>query len=155
MDRLVFNGDTYVEMQGNEVLQFLSLNYDHAEYNMIGFDESPVKVLDYRSGGLSAISQVLETGRVDQFPRLFNNPAMIKIWKKENGILVIEMRDAQNPSPQYMLWAAIGIKNPFPEYDYVFRNAEPLQDGRYALLSLYKRPKRHKKRYPIFSALSR
>ncbi len=131
MVKPVFSGTAWVEIQGDRVLRFIDLNRDCAEYRVIGFDD-PIKV------GLKAISQVLETKRLNGFAGQFNAPAQIEISKPDSSGLVIELRETSDPDPGHRLWIAIGIQGSVPVYDYLFDCLAPFGD-RFAFLAVFRR----------------
>lgn len=144
MNTLIFSGAAHVQMQGKEVLQFLDVDETHAEYQLLGFQDHHVRVVDYRPGGLAAIQRVIETEDDSQFPEDFNFSSHVSILQLPTSNLLIELTDTVDPNPVYMLWIAIGFSDSIPNYEYVYQDKEYLrEDGSIALLSLYKRPRIH------------
>jgi hypothetical protein len=161
MNMQIFSGAAHLQMQGKEVLQFVDVYETYAEYELLGFREHHIRVVDYRMEGLAAINRVIETGDDSQFPKDFNFSSHVSIIQlpnePSNGDLLIELRDTSDSSPIYMLWIAIGFSDSIPYYDYVYQKKEYLgNDGSLALLSLYKRPfvRSTEKTQPIYYSLS-
>ncbi|MBU0510744.1 MAG: hypothetical protein KKD28_13080 [Chloroflexi bacterium] len=139
MNRL-FSGSTHVDIQGKQVLIFHSLNAEVAEYAVIGFENYPVQILDYRDFGLAAINSLLATNRFHDFAPKFNHPAHTTIVKSEQGKIQIELRNTDEQNPSHMLRIAIGIKEAtIPEYTFLLKELQPFKN-KVALLSIYERP---------------
>jgi hypothetical protein len=134
----IFSGTAWIELQGDHALDFIGLQ-DYAEYQVVGF-ENPIIVRDYRSIGLKAIAQVLETQQVNSFAPQFNAPAQVDISETSSCGLLIELQDTDDPDPAHRLWIDIGIGDSIPAYDYVFDRLVPLGDNRFAFLALFLRP---------------
>jgi hypothetical protein len=135
----IFSGACKVEMQGERALHFLAFSQDHILYRLIGFVDPGVKVLDYRPANLSAGLRYLQVGKARGFAARFNQPALLTIRNADPGDIQIELHSTKELSPPHTLWIAIGIFDLVPDYDYLFRYMETLEDGRSAFLSIYRR----------------
>jgi len=138
MPNIVFSGPAWVEIQGDRVLRFVALKDDHAEYEVIGFDD-PIIVRDYRPVGLRAIRQLLKTEQLDEFAPKFNSPAEIKITESGLSQVKIDLRKTSDKDPANRLWIAIGIRDSIPVYHYLFERLVPLDNKGFAFLALYER----------------
>jgi hypothetical protein len=143
MKDLIFSHDAQVEIQGDEVLQFVDLNNDYAIYQVIGFYEPVVYIHDYRPSGIREIKRLLETGEIDRFAHKFNVLSHVDVTKNEHGNLIIDLYPPKGAERRFMLWIAIGIRGNIPFYRYHVRHIEPLEDGKYAFIGIYKRPYKH------------
>lgn len=136
MNQLFF-GVAHVSIQGERVLRFLNCSGDQANYEVIGFDQTPVRIIDFRINGLRAIQELLETEDLQSFAPKFNYPAEVRITIDENQQTVIELRDTDE-IPGFVLWIAIGLGNSMPVYRYYYENIVSLPaEGRYALVTVY------------------
>jgi hypothetical protein len=136
MKRL-FSGSTQVSIQGERALRFIDFTGNQAKYEIIGFEDSPVVLIDYRANGLLAIQSLLETGDLYGFAPKFNHPAMVNVTQDEMGKVVIELTDTKD-FPNCVLWIAIGLGDLIPVYDYVYENIVPLkEEGKFSLIAIY------------------
>lgn len=133
----IFSGPAQVAIQGERVLRFIELTGKQATYEIIGFEDPVVTVIDYRSDGLLAIQSLLETGDLKAFAPKFNKPAMIEISQDEMGKIVIELNETNVAHPNFILWVAIGIGSSIPVFEYIYENIRPLNEEKYALLAIY------------------
>jgi len=133
----LFSGIAHVSIQGERVLRFLNCTENQANYEVIGFEQAPVMIVDFRRNGLLAIQELLETGDLQAFAPKFNHPAEVRITSDANQQIVVELRDTDH-MPTFVLWVAIGLGNSMPVYDYFYENIIPLaEDGRFALIAVY------------------
>lgn len=136
----LFTGPSHVDIQGKRVLLFKDVNQEYAEYSLIGYEDYPVKIFDYRDFGLQAIDSLLKTNKLDDFAPRFNHPANTTVMKSDQGEIRIELRKTDKKNPPNMLWIAIGIKETkIPAYNFILKFLEPFKKQT-ALLSLYCRP---------------
>jgi hypothetical protein len=147
MKKTIFSGYSHVEIQGDEVLRFISVNSHVAIYEIVGFEHIPVIMEDHRSFGLDAINTLLDDERLYDFAPKFNKPSQVLITEGDRGEILIRLTETQEINPAYMLWIAIGMQDPPPEYSYVYQEIVPYQTNKKALLSVYKRP--YRKAAPI------
>ena len=133
----LFSGVASVSIQGERVLRFLNCTEDQAIYEIIGFEEAPVIIIDFRRNGIVAIQELLETEDLHAFAPKFNYPAEVRIVNDDNGQVVIELRET-NDKPTFILWIAIGLENSLPVYNYHYENIVPLaQKGRWGVVAVY------------------
>jgi hypothetical protein len=136
----IFEGSTQVAIQGERVLRFIDFSENQAKYEIIGFEDSPVTLIDHRLNGLLAIQSLLETGDLYNFAPNFNHPALVIVTQDEMGEVVIELNDTED-SPSCVLWIAIGLGHSLPVYDYIYENIVPLAEvDKYALITIYQIP---------------
>lgn len=135
----IFSNTAQIEIQGDRVLRFVEVNHGQAEYQVIGFDDPVITVHDHRRAGLRAITQLLDTGDLNDFAPRFNVPAHVTISDQDPSHILIELHETNDPAPAHMLWIAIGIKDCIPVYDYVFEQLVPLDSKGFAFLALYQR----------------
>jgi hypothetical protein len=154
MKSLMFQGTVQVELQGESALKFIARLDDHAEYQVIGYEDKNIILYDYREASLQALDNVLRTGQYELFAVNFNHPAEANIWEIDFKRLEIYLYDTDNITPSSMLWIAIGIENAIPVYDYLFYELTPINKEQYAFLSLYRRPRvqaNHWSALPVYS----
>jgi len=133
----IFEGSAQVSIQGERVLRFLDFTGNQAKYEIIGFEDSPVTLIDHRLNGLTAIQALLETGDLHDFAPKFNHPALVNVTQDEMGEVVIELNDTED-YPSCVLWVAIGLGDLVPVYDYLYENIVPFnEEGKYAFIGLY------------------
>jgi len=138
--KILFSGSTHVDIQGKQVLIFHSVNTEVAEYAVIGFENYPVKILDYRDLGLAAINSLLVSNRLHDFAPKFSHPAHTSVVKSEQGKIQIELRNTDEHNPSHMLRIAIGIrKEMIPEYTFLLKELQQF-NNKVALLSIYECP---------------
>ncbi len=126
-----------VAIQGERVLRFIEFTGKSAIYEVIGFNNPTITIVDYRAEGLLAIQSLLETGELMAFAPRFNKPAMVNISLKGNKNLIIELNEINEGYPDCVLWIAVGIDDSIPVFDYIFENIAPLDDCKYAFLAVY------------------
>jgi hypothetical protein len=132
-----------ISIQGNRVFRFVNSTQDRAVYDVIGFNNPSITIIDYRQRGLDAIQQLLETGQVNNFAEEFNSPARIELQSDENDNILIELDEiGSNNIPTHMLWIAVGLRDSIPVYDYCFELLAPLKNGSFALATIFNIPKR-------------
>jgi hypothetical protein len=142
MNKIIFSGPSHVEIQGDEVLRFISINPQMAVYELVSFEHIPVIIKDSRSFGLDAIKAFLDNGKLHEFAPKFNKPSQLSILEEEQGEIVIQLTETRQRNPAYMLWIAIGLQIPIPNYSFIFQSIVPYKHDKNALLSVYKRPYR-------------
>lgn len=136
----LFSGAAQVSIQGERVLRLLNFTGNQAKYEVIGFENMPVILVDSRRTGLLAVQELLETGDLYAFAPKFSHPALVHILQDGPGQVQIELSDTDQP-PAHMLWIAIGLDDLLPVYDYIYENIVPLYPGAgYAFISLYQLP---------------
>lgn len=135
----IFSGLVQVAIQGERVLRFIDLTEDQAIYEIIGFDDPNVTIIDHRLKALLAIQSLLQTGNLNAFAPIFNKPAVANITQDEMGKLVIELSETSETHPNSILWVAIGIGDSIPVFDYIYEDIRPLDEEKYALLAIYQR----------------
>lgn len=140
MEKIYFSGPSHVQIQGDQVLRFISLENEFASYQLIGFEENPVTIVDYRSFGINAIKTLIFDERLYDFAPKFNKPSYVTIVESINGELLIKLQETAELNPPFMLWIAIGMEEDPPNYSYLFREIVPYHQNKLAVLSLYKRP---------------
>ena len=144
----LFTGSSHVDIQGKHVLLFENVNQEYTEYSLIGYENYPVKIFDYRDFGLAAINTLIETKKLEDFAPKFNHPANTTIMKSDQGEIRIELRKTDERNPPHMLWISIGIQETkIPAYDFVLKMLEPFKE-KTALLSLYRRP--YPEEFPLY-----
>jgi hypothetical protein len=138
-----FKGTAAVELQGPRgALKFVSVNRKQAEFDVIGISNPKIRVIDYRPAVKRSMRSIKKTGRVEELVDYFNQPACVTLMPEINGQITVKLKKsrAKNP-PRHMLWIAIGIGEKIPVYEYKRIELQRMKNKRYALFSLYKRPK--------------
>jgi hypothetical protein len=82
----------------------------------------------------------LKTNKVEQLADYINRPARVTILPPQAGQMIVRLEKTRAKNPRHMLWVAIGIGEDIPMYDYKKIEIQQMEDGAYALFSLYKRP---------------
>ncbi len=138
MNKSVFSGTAWVEIQGERVLRLVERYPDHSEYRVHGFQD-PVIIKDYRQATKRALANVMDLGRdVKEFAPHYNTPALVYIESDSSGVS-IKLQDTDEHDPQHRLWIAIGIQDSIPVYDYIFDRLAPMNEDGFAFLALYRR----------------
>ena len=137
----LFSGPAQVEIQGPCVLEFVSLDEKQAVFDVIGFQNPKVRVVDIRPNIQHAMSEILQIGDVKKFANDFNTPARVTILPSKRGKVTVYLEPTRAKEPRHMLWVAIGIGKNIPYYDYKLVEIQEWKRGKYALLVLYKRPR--------------
>lgn len=141
MSEITFSGTAQIEIQGPRVLQFLTLNKTQAEFEMIGMDEPKIKFIDSRPAVCRKMKEILKTEKTEELAEYFNRPARITIHPAESGQIVVKLEKTRAKTPRHMLWVAVGMEDDVPFYDFKSFEMREISENRYALFSLYKRPK--------------
>jgi len=139
MTETIFSGVAHIELQGDRALRLIDVYQDHADFEVIGFDEPRITLRDHRRVSLDALAKVLKAENVHLLALKLNTPAQANVQLQNSGDIAIELHETQAQDPAHRLWVAIGIQDRIPVYDYVFRQIAPLGDGRFAFLGLYRR----------------
>lgn len=142
MEQVLFSYPSHVQIQGEEVLRFVSADTQVATYELVGFENFPIIIEDYRSFGLDAIHTLLQDGQLYDFAPRFNQPSHVLILQEEDGLVRVELTETEFRNPPYMLWIAIGLTEDIPNYQYKLCEAQPCGDDEQALFAVYKRPYR-------------
>ena len=79
MDEKMFSGTAQVEIQGSQVLQFVKLTKDTAQFEIIGLSKPKVHIIDKRPAVRRSMAQILKTGEVEKLAQYFNTPARVTI----------------------------------------------------------------------------
>ena len=137
---MIFKDSAQIEIQGDGVLRFINRQSDFALYRIIGFTNPIIEILDYRKSGLQAIDDVLNTQDVTTFPHAFSSSAFVKVSNIQSDKLVIELSDTEEQDISSVLWIAVGIEDPIPYCDYLFYKLEPLDQERFAFISIFDNP---------------
>ena len=140
MGNQLFSGIAEVAIQGERVLRFVNSTQDRAVYEVIGFNDQNITIIDYRQAGLQAIQTLHQTGDLSAFAPIFNSVGRVELWETDEGGMLIELSDSDEKLTEYVLWIAIGIEDSVPVYDYLVECIAPLEDDRYAFLALFHSP---------------
>jgi len=134
---MIFQAITQVEIQGDEVLQFIQRGDDFVKYQIIGFTSPIIEVFDYRKSSLHAIDYVLNTNDLAEFPEVFSSPAYVEISNRDSQRLAVTLKDTEEKEISTVLWIAIGIDEPIPYCDYSFYKLAYLDQQRFAFISIF------------------
>lgn len=129
-----------IAVQGDEALFFIDSSSNKAIYEVIGFDEPKIIIIDYREKGINAINSLLKTNNARDFAPVFNTPALVTLQEEEDGSMLIELNEPLNDPIEKMLWIAIGIQDSIPIYEYFFERIAPLSDNTFAFIALFEIP---------------
>jgi hypothetical protein len=141
MEETIFSGNAAVEIQGPRVLEFVSINENQAEFDVIGLSEPKIRLIDSRPTVCQTMQNILDQrAKVETLADEFNKPARVTILPVENGQMTVRLEKTRAWKPRFMLWVAIGIGEEIPYYNFKRLIIQPLVDQTIALFSLYKRP---------------
>jgi len=131
-----------IHIQGPKVLEFVSLDNEQAQFNMVGITEPKIRVIDYRPAVRRKMREILQTKKVEQLVDYINRPARVTILPPEPNSqeYVVQLHKTRAKKPRHMLWLAVGISGAIPFYDFTDLEIQPWQEQTFALFSLYKRP---------------
>jgi hypothetical protein len=133
-----FSISAYVAIQGKRVLRFIDFAENQVVYEIIGFTDRIVRLVDRRASGLRAISELQNTGNPVAFAPMFNGPALVTIIQDEqHDEIQIELSEPSESTLEHILWIAIGIGDLIPVYNYIYEHIEPLDENHYALIAVY------------------
>src|SRR3990172_9015090 len=93
MGSKLFSGISEVAIQGKRVLRFVNFTQDRAIYEIIGFENPSLTLVDYRKTGLQAIQDLLGSGNLFAFAPAFNSLSRVDVWETDDGGLSIELND--------------------------------------------------------------
>jgi hypothetical protein len=140
MNQAVFSGPAQVEIQGPAVLEFVSLDENKAEFEIIGLSDPVIHILDLRPKIRKTMRQILQDGKVEAMADKFNTPARVTILPPDNGKMTVRLEPTRSKKPRHMLWVAIGIGEEIPIYNYKKVEMQEMSENKYALFAIYKRP---------------
>ncbi len=129
-----------VAIQGDRVLRLVNHTEERAIYEIIGFENPVITIIDFRRRGLKAISRLIKSGNLEDFAPEFNTPARLTIRYNESGISMIELNETQGEKPEHMLWIVVGLGDTLPVYDYCVESIAPLEDGSFAFVAVFTIP---------------
>jgi len=153
MDNSIFEGTALVEIQGDRALRLVSLEPDCAEYRVLGFEE-PISIHDYRRVSLDEIKRYQMTKQVADFATRFNAPAFVMLSERPTHETRIELYDTDDADPDYRLWAAIGLRDSIPVYEYLYDRISALDNDSFAFLALYRRHRETQSASPVLAGVS-
>jgi hypothetical protein len=142
MKEPIFKGTAAVELQGPRALEFVSVSRKQAEFDIIGISNPKIRVIDLRPTVIESMEAILETKRVEELVNYFNRIARVTLYPEEEGQITVQLEDTwAKKTPRHMLWIAIGIDEKIPIYKYKKIEIRQLENKKFALFSIYKRPK--------------
>lgn len=127
----------FIKLEGNEVLNFVARDKICAKYGVVGFTNEQVKVYDYRTKGLEAIDVVISTEQVEEFPKNFCFPSLLRLSHHEQKTLIELYNLERTVEPEFMLWITTSLEEPIPDYKYPFFRIESLANSTYSFISLF------------------
>ena len=142
MTEAIFLGTAEVEIQGSRVLEFVSVNKDQAEFDVIGISNPKIRLIVCRPTIKKRMRSILKTGKVEELVGYFNKPARITLLPEKTGRMIVKLEKTRAKKPRHMLWIAIGISKRIPIFDYKSLEIQQMKNKTFALFSLYKRPKK-------------
>lgn len=140
MNDMIFSATAAVEIQGKQVLEFVSLNNNQAEFDIIGITNPKIRIIDMRPDVRRKMKEILVTDKVEELAYYFNRPARVTILPPSAGQIIVRLEKTRSKKPDHTLWVAIGIGDDIPLYDYQKVEMQELADHLYAFFALYKRP---------------
>jgi len=142
MTNFQFSRAVQVDIQGQYAFNFISLTAKQAEFDLIGFSNPSIKLIEKRPKVCRKIAEILSSGAVEQLAEYINRPAYVKLLINDDGKLVISLGRTRAKKIRHMLWVAIGIGPEIPYYpDYARLQAEPYEKDTFALFYLFCKPK--------------
>jgi len=136
----IFSGIAAVEIQGPRVLEFVSLDENQAEFDVIGISKPRIRIIDHRPAVKRSMRSILKSGRVEELSNYFNKPARVTLFSEKKDCIIVRLEKTRTKRPQHMLWIAIGVGENIPYYEYKAIELQQMNENNYALFSLYKRP---------------
>ncbi len=128
-----------ISIQGDRALRFVNCAQGRAVYDVIGFNNPAITIIDYRRCGLNAIHALLGGGDAENFASEFNLPARVEL-QNDHGNILIELNDPQDEQPGQMLWIAVGLQESIPVYEYLFESMAPLGNNAFSFVALFNIP---------------
>lgn len=151
MNETIFSGTAIVELQGEEALQLLEMDIQHATYRVLGFDQLKVFITDHRTKGVDAVHEAVEKGNVRDFAQRFSSPAYVLVIKNINSSIMIDLYETTDTNLSDMLWIVVGMPGSMPIYNYYYYHFEPIGQDLYAILSIYSTETDAQPEFPLAS----
>jgi len=141
MSNILFSNTAQIDIQGPAALNFVALNQDSVEFEIIGLTDPVVRLIDKRPDVKQAMADALRTGQVDILAAHFNKPARVRMYSPKDGKLTVHLEKTKAKKLQHMLWVAIGIKGDIPYFKQTVRlQIERLEEDSFALFYIFKKP---------------
>ncbi len=151
MERPILTVHAQVKLQGENTLRPVVLCRERTEYQLLGFTQPVVKLIDYRPASLQALAAKFDTGKDSDFLLHFNLPARVMLWASYPREIRIELSDTSQGSPAYVFWIALDPQPARPLYPFIFRHSTNLDGAGCLHLSIYQRFQAQEKNIPAFS----
>jgi hypothetical protein len=132
-----------VEIQGDQVLKFIAMDQQKAEFDLIGLTDPKIHIEDSRPNVRETMLTILDNGKVELLTDEFNKPARVTILPVENGRITLRLDETNDSNPRHMLWMAAGIEPEIPIYDYMNLEINPVANNKIALFSIFRRHGSH------------
>ena len=140
MNKLIYSGNVFVELQGEAALNLLTHEQVSAKYEIMGFEQMHIYLIDNRTESISSLEKFLETGDISSFHSKFNDLAWVEIHQSHDGEIHVELKEPTQSDTNYFLWIAIGISKEIPAHDYKILESTPMSKDQFALFALYQYP---------------
>lgn len=141
INKFIFSVCAQVRLQGDEVMRVLYMDKEGVTYKMVGFDDQPITIQDYRPSGIEALNTLLMDGRSRDFRERFNRPSNVLLFKGSNKDVLIQIMETVETAPPYVLWMGSGVEETIPVgYSCLFRDSRRFPNNRNAFVSLHKLP---------------
>ncbi len=141
INKFIFSVCSHIQLQGDEVMRVLYMDKEVATYKMVGFDDRPITIQDYRPSGIEALNILLTDGRSRDFRARFNRPSNVLLFKGNNKDVLIQLMETVETDPPYILWLGSGTEQTIPVgYSCLFRDSRRFSNNCNAFVSLHKKP---------------
>lgn len=154
MNETIFSDAANIELQGEEALQLLELDFQHAFYRVLGFEQMRVFIADHRPESVDAVREAVDKGNSGDFAQRFSSTAFVIITHSDNSSIMIDLYETSEQIHDCMLWIAVGMPGSLPIYNYYYYHYEQIAQDLYAFLSIYSTEADHQPVFPLTSALA-
>jgi len=139
MNNLIFSGNAMVRVEGDDIMQFLTLSQGQMKFHLKGLDNRIITLLDNRTVNLWAVKRLFLSRQSTQYYHNINAPAQVSVHSNPEGDIRVELRDTFDANPLYKLMISISNQNPTSIRSYLFYRVIPLTDKQHILLALSQR----------------
>jgi hypothetical protein len=139
MDKSIFNGVSFIEIQGEKALNFINSGDNITHYELVGFLNPKISIYDHRPDSVKALKSYLMDLNPGKFLEAFCVLSHLIIREIPDGSLRIDLYPTNSSHSEYMLWVVIGIQNEVPVYPYLFAEFQEMEIHKFAFLSVYQR----------------
>ncbi len=151
MEKPIISVHAQVKLNEENTLRPVVLCRERAEYQLLGFTQPVVKLIDYRPTSIQAIAMKLNTGKNRDFLLHFNQPARVMLWASYPREIRIELYETSQDSPPYVFWISLDSTPAIPLSPFIFRHSARLDSAGCLHFSIYQRLQTREKNVPLYS----